>query len=449
MNIKSLGLLLILIVLCGCSKEESKYLEEKTEISINDNDLFLSNTEHNQWIYNQMSELYFWYKDMPKSDELNFGIEPENFFKKLLSNKDRFSWCEINSNYQGVSSTSYATLPDEIGFEYQAYQDMLHNTVYEVLYITEDEVFLSGIARGDWLKVVSQTGDSFVFEKGIIRNDVFVATTENIVISLAATRSNKTVYMDSIYIIGQKKIGYMVYLEFDEKIDIIPTFKYFKQNNINELILDLRYNPGGYVSTCSFLSALIVKNSALGKPFQLQEYNDIQSSFYYTNYGDSVLVENIPNSSVAVQNNLNLNKLYVITSNHTASASEAVIIGLRPYMDVIVIGDVTTGKGVGSHTIANSAYKYQLQPITFRYYNMQHQTVPDEGLIPDYHINETYSKLDLGNINEPLLNVSLSIVSGNNAISNTFFKATSSVYSRLTKIGDASFVRKYKEHNIN
>ena len=451
---KFLGVLLfICLALFSCSKEESKYLERTTEISM-DTNILQFNTENNQWIYDQMNENYFWRKDMPDSVSLDFSIEPADFFKKLLSNKDRFSWCELNSNYQGGSSAYYAVLPDEIGFEYQAYQDMdmQHNIIYEVLYVTGKNVRLAGIVRGDLLRVASCSGDSYIFEKGNIRDNVFVAVQGNISVSFNAvsssTPSNATLYLDSIYRIGTAKIGYMVYLGFDDKIDLLPSFKNFKQNNIDELILDLRYNPGGYVATCAFLAALIVRNTALGKPFQLQEYNDILSSLYYKEYGDSIFVENIPDSNIAVQNNVDLKRLYVITANHTASASEALIIGLRPYMDVIIIGDITTGKGVGSYTIASSLYKYQLQPITFRYYNAQHQTVPDEGLIPDYFIKESYSKSDLGNMNEPLLNLSLSIILGNGSISATSLKASSSGSSRLIKIGDASFVRKYKERNI-
>jgi len=452
-KINTFSLLLICIVLFSCSKEESKYLEESTEIST-DTEIARFNIKNNRWIYTQMDENYFWRKDMPDSVSLNFNVEPSVFFKKLLSKKDRFSWCEINSNYKGGSSAYYAALPDEIGFEYQTYQDLQHNIIYEVLYVTREDVLSAGIARGDMLKVVSCSGDSYTFEKGNILDNVFVAATENkdITVSLhsvsALSQKNETVYLDSIYTKGAKKIGYLVYLGFKDNIDLLSSFKYFKQNNIDELILDLRYNPGGYVSTCAFLAALIVWNNALGKPFQLQEYNDKISSWNYENYGDSIEVVNISNSNIAVQNNVNLRKLYVLTSNNTASASEALIIGLRPYMDVVVIGDVTYGKGVGSYTIANSLYKYQLQPITFRYFNALHQTVPDEGLNPDYSIKDhSYSKSDLGNENEPLLYVSLSIISGN-SISGASLKASVSDSSRLVKIGDASFVRKFKERNV-
>nr|WP_321522343.1 S41 family peptidase [uncultured Macellibacteroides sp.] len=440
---------LSLFVLWGCSSE-SEYLETLVQVTP-DEKILEANTNHNRWIYTQMNDHYYWRKDIPDSASLNFAAEPSAFFKSLLSKNDRFSWCELNSNYSGNSEQIY--LPDKIGFEYQSYRDSRNQLIHQVLYVTRTNAKDAGIARGDWVKLAKQSGSDCILEKGDINKGYF-SSVGQIAVSLnsatSATTVNNTLYMDSIYTIGNKKIGYMVYLQYEDKVDLFPAFSYFRQKGIDELILDLRYNPGGYVSTAALLSGLIVKQTALGKIFQLQEYNNIQGNILKKETGDSILVEKIPSSSVVLQNNLDLDKLYVITTSHTASASESTIIGLRPYMNVITIGETSYGKGVGSYTLQDPRYKYQLQPITFRYYNALHITVPDTGLVPDYYTEETTSsQAGLGETTEPLLQTALSVITGgtNARSSGSGIHTKASPSAQLIKVGEASFAHKYNFKN--
>ena len=87
---------------------------------------------------------------------------------------------------------------------------------------------------------------------------------------------------------------------------------------------------------------------------------------------------------------------------------------MQPYMDVVIIGEQTYGKGVGSWTIRDNRYKYQLQPITMRYHNALMATTPDEGLEVDYYVPDGYStaKKELGDTKEPLLAKALSLIAG-------------------------------------
>ncbi len=82
-------------------------------------------------------------------------------------------------------------------------------------------------------------------------------------------------------------------------------------------------------------------------------------------------------------------------------------------MEVITIGEQTTGKGVGMETFSNKYNKYQLVPITFQYYNAVGETVPIEGLVPDY-IVEGALDIDrdyIGDTSEPLLKTALDLIS--------------------------------------
>ena len=101
----------------------------------------------------------------------------------------------------------------------------------------------------------------------------------------------------------------------------------------------------------------------------------------------------------------------MLTTKNTASASEALIIGLRPYMKVITIGTTSCGKDVGSYTIADNRYKYQLQPITFRYYNALNYSTPVTGIVPDIQVQDDLSH-QRGDTNEALLHAAINYLLG-------------------------------------
>src|SRR5699024_8798321 len=84
-------------------------------------------------------------------------------------------------------------------------------------------------------------------------------------------------------------------------------------------------------------------------------------------------------------NKLSLNRVYILTGFGTASASEMLINGLKPYIDVVLIGEQTIGKDVASITVYDSPpfyytkkninpnHKIALQPIVIRLFNSNNQ----------------------------------------------------------------------------
>ncbi len=117
-------------------------------------------------------------------------------------------------------------------------------------------------------------------------------------------------------------------------------------------------------------------------------------------------------------------------------------------MDVIIFGETSVGKGVGSWTIYDSKYKYALQPITMRYYNSLDETTPDEGITPDYYIPDGYStsKKEIGNTDELLLSTAINIILGQpNKIKSALDNKPFIDYKHvLTPIGEPSFVSEFK-----
>lgn len=404
---------ILLLMLSGCSSGEGNSPDEPTVDIPESNNVYF---EFNKWTYSQMNRQYLWREDMPDSLDCDYELTPREFFNSLLSKKDRFSYFTVNS------SRSRGDQRDVYGFAYQIYRDNTGNEAMQVLYISADEARQAGIKRGDFLQPICTSINNATFRVIAVVNNHFVETEQIITYSLPGLAENKnTVLLDSIYQIETHKIGYMCYIEYDDPKDLMPSIERFSEAGITDLILDLRYNPGGYVSTCKFLCNCIVPANGYEQIFQQCSYNDILSEYYREKTGESRTYNyfEVPNDLLGGLMgyhiiNLCLERLYVLTSNRTASASEATVVCLRPFMPVILIGETTVGKGVGSWTISNPQYYYALQPITMRYYNANGETTPDEGLEVDYPVPGGYSTVrsEIGNITEPLLHKALSVITG-------------------------------------
>src|SRR5690606_32705465 len=197
-------------------------------------------------------------------------------------------------------------------------------------------------------------------------------------------------------------------------------FAYFQGLGVTDLILDLRYNSGGLVSSATRLASMIT-GQFTDEVFAKQEWNSkitpILDEESTTNKFTTTL------SGGTAINSLNLTKLYVITSRSTASASELVINGLEPHMDIIQVGTNTTGKNVGSITLYDSPnfrkenlnpnHRHAMQPITFRVATSAGCGDHHTGLVPEVELAENMGNiLPLGDENELLLNATINHIIG-------------------------------------
>lgn len=428
--------LLLLIVFGSCSKDsefEPSFPKEIPNIGAYD--------EECRWVYAQMNHDYLWRKDMPDSLACDYTTDPVTFFKSLLSSKDKFSYSTHNSSYVGSSDFI------KYGFEYQEYTDGNTNFA-QVLYVTSPKLKERGLKRGDFVQLY----DNKII-LGVLGNNGFEP--RDTIEGSSPLEQTHTVYLDSIFQIERKKVGYICYLQFDDKKDLNNVLKHFYEEQIEELVLDLRYNPGGLVSTCKYLSNSIVSENGYGEIFQQCTYNDILSREYFEATGSEKTINcfQTPNNGKSLPGSelygLNLKRIFILTSKYSASASEALIIGLKPFMSVVVIGEQTYGKGVGSWTIRNNKYKYQLQPITMQYYNAKMETVTTDGIPVDYYVPDGYSttKRNLGDVEEPLLKTALDLIKmkelvmGGNASSRSV--AFEEQNEGFKAIGKPSFWRDY------
>ncbi|NND64916.1 MAG: peptidase, partial [Gammaproteobacteria bacterium] len=157
---------------------------------------------------------------------------------------------------------------------------------------------------------------------------------------------------------------------------------------INELILDLRYNGGGLVDVATFLASLLVGPNEAGEVFARLEFHTSQSA----------LDEDL--TFFSEFNALDLDRLFVLTTGGTASASEMIISGLEPYIEVITMGETTFGKPVGQIGIPFCGKV--LFPVAFEVSNAVDFGGYYDGLAPHCELEDDLGHA-LGDTNEGLL----------------------------------------------
>lgn len=396
----------------------------------------------NQWIEEKMRNLYYWYNEIPDKSRLNYEASAADFFNSLLSLKDGKDGDANNPGHyyysyleEETAMKSYQGSKPSLGFEFQLWR-ISSNEVYavNVLYVLPGSpASQAGLKRGDWIMKINDnavkpsnagrlTDGSIV--KLALSADPEAPATKSVTLTPSMVTDNP-VYLDTIFdashftnipeALKNKKIGYLVYNHFtsgpggdyDETFNhsLREAFSRFKAGNTTDFILDLRYNSGGVVTSAQLLSTMLAPASALNQEFCHIVYNDKNTSHNSTLKFDTKYMK-----EGAAGENLDLKKLVIITSQRTASSSEAVINGLRPYMgnNIILIGEQTEGKNVGSVTIQEPARKYILHPIVCRIYNKSNQSDYANGFPPNYSVREEGDYMEeLGDTNEYLLNIAL------------------------------------------
>ncbi len=206
-------------------------------------------------------------------------------------------------------------------------------------------------------------------------------------------------YANTILTIDSKKVGFLDYCEFDEDsvVELVNLFNYWYSHNLTEIIIDLTTNSGGRVDVAWLLGSLIYYNDAENNQvftkLNYHENSDFKEQIYYFASLETILREfKGTNDLENLQNNsLNIKRVIFLTSFFTASASEMLIIGIKPFIEeVVVIGDNTSGKGYGKREYNN--YGFTISLINFRYLNGNQKGIDFSGIIPDEKISNCSEK---------------------------------------------------------
>ena len=350
-----------------------------------------------------------------------FNANHQLLFESLLSENDRFSW--IMSDYTALENQLrrvYTTSGMMIGLARIGESNDLFAYVRYVL--PGSDAAAKNIERGDLFLSVNNeqlTTDNY---RGLLSSDVELfsiqlaqisdqtVTPTGISVDLVKSEIQENpIKITKLIELNNTKIGYLMYngfvADFDNELE--NTFAQFQAQGVNQLIVDLRYNRGGRTSSSIKLASMITGQFS-GEVFAQTQHNDKLSS-----YNEDYLFE-----ATAAQ--LKMDRLYVISSTETASASELLINGLSPYIDVILIGDNTTGKNVGSYSIydwidnegnVNPRHTWAMQPITLKIANSEGFADFESGLQADHILQEDIANLGtLGEIDEPLLEKTLEVM---------------------------------------
>lgn len=421
----------------------------------------ISANEINDFVWKGMNSWYNWQpqvSDLADSKDdnskeyasfLNQFNDSEDLFNSLIYQADivdRFSW--FVEDYI-VQEQQFQGIFLSFGMRYQAVQiNNAGDIIIFVKYVANDSpASNANIKRGDIINALdgiqlnaSNFSDlsnklfsdmvtlSFVTENnGVLTPMADKTITANIV-------SENPVHLTKIFNdIDGKKVGYLVYNRFANSFndELNAAFLTLKNENIDELILDLRLNGGGSVATSSYLASMIYADAG-EETFATLEFNSKHTnengSYNFSNTLNVFNTEGVKTRGESINRLTTINRLYVLISNNTASASEMVINGLKPYIPVKLIGTTTFGKNVGSITLydspgtdytdrasANSTHSNAMQPIVFQIFNKNGESDYILGFNPDIEVVEYEfwnNILAFGDENEVVLKAALDDIKG-------------------------------------
>ncbi|MBW1893142.1 MAG: PDZ domain-containing protein [Deltaproteobacteria bacterium] len=354
----------------------------------------------NDFVYRVMTDTYLWYDTVPQID-LSLFDSPEDLLENIrYSELDRWSYIADQDDYYSFYEEGrYVGL----GFS-------MINTEGEVLimYVFNDSpADQSEMERGDRILAINEKTVEEIETNGewdtIFGEDTVGVKVDLVVEKQGSTQTlsltkdwvniNTVLYHGIIENEGVK-IGYIMFKSFlMTSLDELTTvFTQFKEEGVEELILDLRYNGGGRSVVAKYLADLIGGENTNGKIFQKFIHND-----RHANWNNSISFSEYSIS-------LDLERVIVIATGSTASASEMVINGLKPFIDVVVIGDTTSGKPVGMY--GHDFCDKHISLIEFKIANADDEGDYFSGIDPDCISDDDFTK-QLGDAGEDSLKEAL------------------------------------------
>lgn len=412
-----------------------------------------------QFVYDGMSAFYFWADEVASKKPTAADTDPEKYFYKILNSTDTqhgWSWITDDVNtllaeFKGESTAAFGFQP------FPLYADEARTTVIGFIrYVyPETPAAKAGLKRGEVItKINGQklTGSNYMALYGANAETTFTVLDQNftnpreVKVTPAKFNTDPVLY-SNVYEIEEKKIGYLFYTNFYENYNasLHKAFSEFKTAGVTDLVLDLRYNPGGGISAATYLASLIAPqvNVSNKDVLTIMSYNAYVNKEYDNNNWDrkDYLGDyNATKYQDPLTANLNLNKVYVIATGSSASASELLAFCLEPYMQVEHIGEKTSGKYTASWTIhaydsfggpvqpvynesslsateKNLLKDWAMQPIVGRYTDKNNKDfMATNGLIPDHPIESqeynTETWKPIGDVNDYLFAKAISLITG-------------------------------------
>ncbi|KAB5491980.1 S41 family peptidase [Flagellimonas hadalis] len=419
------------------------------------------------FMWQAMNLWYFWQGEVADLADDRFSsdaeytaflesyTDPENFYYSICNKHsrivgteaaiDRFSfgdddYKELVSSLSGVSKSN--------GLEFNLmYKYANGNEIFGyVLYVLPDsnasgadivrgEMFtrVNGVQLTDsnYINLLFGSNDTYTLGMAHIENGDFVNDSKEVTLTKVANQVENPILVAKTLDVNGTKVAYLMYnrflSSFDEQLN--QAFAQFKAEGATELVLDMRYNPGGNVNTSRLLASMIY-GTHTDEVYIKQRWNDKVQAQLTNEFLTDYFANTTGTTSI---NTLNLSRVFVLATNDSASASELVMNGLAPHMEVIHIGETTRGKNEFSITLVddpdntfvynsnredkiNPNNSWGLQPLVGRNENAAGFSDYTSGLVPDIELAEDITNLGiLGEMDEPLLARALLEISGGSA----------------------------------
>lgn len=427
-----------------------------------------------QFVYDGLATYYLWAENMEDKKPTVNDSNPETYFKSVLYKTDtEHHWSWITDNIDGLLG-DFAGESLSFGYKLKFLQDKTDYKIYAFIkYVFAntpaseagmERLHLIGEINGHPIGTEQRDGETYIAKADI---DVLYGNGQATYtlykygkglkpikdkdVTVTPTKINTNpVLLDSVYEVGDKKIGYLFYTGFISNYNdkLYEAFSKFKNENVTDLVLDLRYNHGGAISAASYLTSMIAPLAAVqGKEtLSTLSYNKLLNEYFdKKGWSRSSKLGNYDTSNEQnpIEVNLNLNKVYVIATDDSFSASELTTFCLKPFMDVVHIGSKTGGKYTASwtlhaynsfpdeqgHSRVNTVYdekkissadknalkNWGMQPIVAIYTDKNNKTfIETDGLIPDYELDEGAFKdwAPLGDTKDVLLGQAFYLITG-------------------------------------
>lgn len=389
----------------------------------------------NNWVLENLRAVYYWNASIPADPDKS--LAPPDFFDALLDPADRFSW--IQENYLELQKQLQG-IRKEAGYDFTLYRETAgsDNVIAQIVFVKANSpATTAGLKRGDvithinserltvnnYQALLAKLGEShtITYQAYDYTQQNFSAATTLTLVPVELTE-NPILFKSTITLSG-KKIGYLVYRFFaagpgnQYLTELEQAFQEFRDAGISEFVLDLRFNNGGSLAVSTQLASLVGKGIGNTKTFYKLEYNAnvMQEIRNDPRRGEASLAQRFVSKSQNIGSLLASGNVYVLTSARTASASEMVMNGLRPFMNVVSIGATTAGKDLGSVTIFKEndpQNTWGMQPIVVRLVNANGQGY-GAGFAPTVPVQDNALQLfRLGDVRERLLNKALEMIVG-------------------------------------
>jgi carboxyl-terminal processing protease len=403
-----------------------------------------SNETINQWTLKQMRRYYYWNDKI--SEKNDYQQAPDLFFKRILFQGDHYS-----SILQTLNSDTYGnTLTNTFGFDIVQLKAATGTIQLVTQVVPSSEGDLMGLKRGDSIthinnEPIDNSNLKSLLNKSLLLPAMQLTRNDGKIFHLPASYISQPVLYTNKLVSSSPTVGYMFLSQFDFSgaYSLLKAVQNFKSQRVQELIVDLRYNPGGQVafaSFCALLLADIKENDIFAKYQGNKNLKNREDSFASALQGQpdgySFMATEI------LKQGLHLKRIYMLTGPNTASASEMLVNGLKPYIQVVQVGDKTYGKDMASTTLSTpeeihgTERAWHLIPMIYKIYNKAGQGDYANGIIPQQVMNEfAFSPLvPIGDNRDPLIQEVLRTIgnksTGTKSTANNISEKNSNIVSK-------------------